>query len=144
MCDSPPERDPRLEALSRALAARPSPRMPEDESLARASVLLAVRPTDPLELLLIRRAEKEGDPWSGHMALPGGRHQAGDPDLLSTALRETREEVGLVVPPAAVLGELVEVRPQMRRARIPITVVSWVAAVPLEVELRPEPIESLL
>ena len=141
MSDSPPERDPRLEALSRALAARPSPRMPEDESLARASVLLAVRPTDPLELLLIRRAEKEGDPWSGHMALPGGRHQAGDPDLLSTALRETREEVGLVVPPGAVLGELVEVRPQMRRARIPITVVSWVAAVPLEVRLRPAPAE---
>lgn len=128
--------DRRLEALRRALAGRPSPRLPADPSLAQASVLLAVRPTDPLELLLIRRAEREGDPWSGHMALPGGRREAGDVDLLATALRETREELGLEVPRAAVLGQLVEVRPQARR-RMSITVVPWVAAVPLTATLHP-------
>jgi len=47
------------------------------------------------EVLLIRRAEHPSDPWSGHMAFPGGRQAAEDPTLLHTAMRETREEVGL-------------------------------------------------
>ena len=47
------------------------------------------------ELLFIERAVKEGDPWSGHMAFPGGRRDRRDPDLATTSARETREEVGL-------------------------------------------------
>jgi 8-oxo-dGTP pyrophosphatase MutT (NUDIX family) len=47
------------------------------------------------ELLVIERAKHEGDPWSGHLAFPGGRSEAGDPDALATAKRETREELGL-------------------------------------------------
>lgn len=47
------------------------------------------------EVLLIRRAEHPEDPWSGHMAFPGGRHDETDADLLTTAQRETLEEVGL-------------------------------------------------
>ncbi|WP_437874366.1 NUDIX hydrolase [Sorangium sp. So ce513] len=47
------------------------------------------------ELLLIRRAEHPRDPWSGHMALPGGRRDPTDGSLLDTAIRETREEVGI-------------------------------------------------
>lgn len=140
MTEPPPQTDERLLRLRRALAERPSVRMPEDESLSQASVLLALRPTDPLELLLIRRAEKEGDPWSGHMALPGGRRQREDADLLATALRETREETGLVIAPDAVLGELVEVRPQTRR-RMSITVVPWVAAVAAGRRVVPAPAE---
>ncbi len=50
---------------------------------------------DGAEVLLIRRAERSGDPWSGHMAFPGGRHEPGDRDLLRTAIRETAEEIGL-------------------------------------------------
>lgn len=48
-----------------------------------------------VELLLMRRAEKEGDPWSGHMAFPGGRKEEQDSDLLSASIRETMEEIGL-------------------------------------------------
>lgn len=48
-----------------------------------------------LEVLFIRRAEHPRDPWSGHMAFPGGRQQTEDGSLLETAIRETREEVGL-------------------------------------------------
>ncbi len=47
------------------------------------------------EILLIRRAERASDPWSGHMAFPGGRHEASDPTLEHTAVRETSEEIGL-------------------------------------------------
>lgn len=47
------------------------------------------------ELLLIERAVKRGDPWSGDVALPGGHQEAADMNLLATAQRETHEEVGL-------------------------------------------------
>jgi 8-oxo-dGTP pyrophosphatase MutT (NUDIX family) len=45
--------------------------------------------------LLIRRAERLGDPWSSHLAFPGGRSDTLDANLEATAQRETREEVGL-------------------------------------------------
>src|SRR3954467_12691010 len=46
-------------------------------------------------ILLIRRAEREGDSWSGQWSLPGGRRDAGDVDLLHTGLRELEEECGI-------------------------------------------------
>ena len=47
------------------------------------------------EILLAERARRKGDPWSGQIGLPGGMHHAEDGSILGTALRETREEVGL-------------------------------------------------
>ncbi len=65
----------------------------------RAAVAAILRPGRTsgagAEILLVRRAEHPSDPWSGHMALPGGRHDASDRDLEETAVRETHEEVGL-------------------------------------------------
>ena len=49
----------------------------------------------PEELLLIRRSERENDPWSGQIGLPGGRAEKGDGSFRETAVRETREEVGI-------------------------------------------------
>jgi 8-oxo-dGTP pyrophosphatase MutT (NUDIX family) len=75
----------------------------------RAAVAAVLRPAEMgPELLLIRRAERIGDPWSGHMALPGGHADAGDADLLATALRETHEEVGLDLSGHELLGALDE------------------------------------
>jgi 8-oxo-dGTP pyrophosphatase MutT (NUDIX family) len=63
------------------------------------------------EVLLIERADDERDPWSGHMALPGGRHDPVDTDLLATAQRETLEEIGLSLEAnAELLGRLESVR----------------------------------
>lgn len=132
--------DPRLRALHDALTRRPPVRGPRDPSLAEAAVLLAVRATDPLELLLIERAEKEGDPWSGHMALPGGRREPDDRDLLATALRETMEETRIQVPQEAVLGALDEVRPSVRR-RFSIMIAPFVAVVPAHTTAVPAPAE---
>ena len=57
-------------------------------------------------LLFIKRAQRAGDPWSGHLAFPGGRLDAGDPGPRAAAERETREEVGLDLGPEEYLGRL--------------------------------------
>jgi 8-oxo-dGTP pyrophosphatase MutT (NUDIX family) len=83
----------------------------DDPALIWAAVAAVIAP-DPDAILLIRRAERAGDPWSGHMALPGGRREPEDPDLLSTAIRETREEVGLLLTAADRVGSLEDVVPR--------------------------------
>ncbi|MCA1789807.1 MAG: CoA pyrophosphatase [Thioalkalivibrio sp.] len=66
-----------------------------DEAYLQAAVSVVLRAQPALELLLIKRAQSERDPWSGHMALPGGRRDPDDDDLRSTAIRETSEETGV-------------------------------------------------
>jgi len=74
-----------------------------------------------LSLLFIERALREGDPWSGHMAFPGGRRDRADSDLAATAAREAREEVGLRLgAPIARLDDF----QNARNPRIPALVVS--------------------
>ena len=63
------------------------------------------------ELLFIQRATKASDPWSGHMAFPGGRTDPGDADAHATAERETLEEVALDLSVAPRLGALTDLRP---------------------------------
>ena len=63
------------------------------------------------EALFIRRAERADDPWSGHIALPGGRHEPGDADLFATAVRETKEEIGVSLLADTLLGELDDLAP---------------------------------
>lgn len=63
----------------------------EAEPSAAVAVILREGP----QILLIRRAEHPNDPWSGHMAFPGGRRDTADTSLQHTATRETLEEIGL-------------------------------------------------
>jgi 8-oxo-dGTP pyrophosphatase MutT (NUDIX family) len=58
------------------------------------------------EVLFIERAKHEGDPWSGHMAFPGGRLEPEDRDLRAAAERETLEEVGLSLADSRCLARL--------------------------------------
>ncbi len=67
---------------------------PAGERRAAVAVILREQPSGP-EILFIRRAERNGDPWSGHMAFPGGHLDEVDTSLTDTAVRETREEIGL-------------------------------------------------
>lgn len=78
------------------------------------------------ELLFIQRAKKEGDPWSGDMAFPGGRRQPEDPDTRATALRETWEETGLDLYRQAIPGApLSDQLTRSHRNNAPLIVSPW-------------------
>ena len=134
--------DRRCLALAEALAAH-EPALYDGAPVASttppvlASVALVVRPRPAdLELLLIKRAVFAGDPWSGHMAFPGGRRDPADSSSLETALRETREEVGVDLRGAGMLlGRLDDVQP--RSGAPPVVVTPYVFAVGPETETRP-------
>ena len=59
-----------------------------------------------LEACFIRRTEQMGDPWSGQVALPGGRAGATDASASAVAERETYEEIGLKLKPVQRIGAL--------------------------------------
>lgn len=94
------------------------------EDWAAVSVILSAESDS---VLLIRRAERIGDPWSGHVGLPGGRRDPKDADLCATAVRETGEEVGVVLTRDALLGALPDVWPRTPLPRV-IVVRSFVFA----------------
>ena len=91
---------------------------------------------DPDSILLIRRAERAGDPWSGQIGLPGGRRSSKDADLVETAIREAAEEVGIDLTPAQRLGALSDVVPRTP-VLPPIAVSPFVFALPTRARIRP-------
>lgn len=68
---------------------------PTPDTTRRAAVAIVLHGEPSPRVLLMKRAERAGDPWSGHISLPGGGYQASDGDLRVTAIRETREELGI-------------------------------------------------
>jgi 8-oxo-dGTP pyrophosphatase MutT (NUDIX family) len=133
MPDNPLETDPRFWVLSEALAsyaADADDPPARDADFLEAAVALVIRGNAHLELLLIKRARSERDPWSGHMAFPGGRRDDADASTLDTAVRETREEVGLSLDASGVhLGDLEELA--TGSPRLPkLTIAPFVFGVP--------------
>ncbi len=102
---------PRMDEIREALASRPPRTL---EGPRRAAVAMVLREGAPggggAELLFIERARSPEDPWSGHMAFPGGRVDPGDADARRAAERETEEEVGLRLARAEPLGRLHDLR----------------------------------
>jgi len=81
----------------------------------RAAVAIVLHEAPPgVEMLFIERAQRLGDPWSGQMAFPGGRMGPADTDARAAAERETREEVGLDLRDAEVLGRLDDLQAGVR------------------------------
>lgn len=104
----------RLDRIADAVRARIPTYAERDEPFWEAAVALILREgARGLEVLFIQRAVVEGDPWSGQIALPGGRRDEGEADLLDTVVRETREETGIDLRTAGeVFGPLDELRPR--------------------------------
>ena len=137
--------DPSFEAFLQRVAARLDPvdqeKVPAaDGGVTHAAVTLLLRQAggdapssgrgDSAEILFIKRAERPGDPWSGHLAFPGGRAEESDDTLLDLAMRETEEEVGIDARQGGrVLGRLPTVHPLSTRIP-PITVTPFVVAAP--------------
>ena len=132
MSTGPLETDPRFWVLSEALASYAGDANDPLflEGVVQASVAVVLRARHPLELLLIKRAASDRDPWSGHMALPGGRRDLGDPTSEETARRETLEETEVDLAAAGTpLGRLEDVEPSS--VRLPRLIVSpYVFGVP--------------
>ena len=73
-----------------------SPQLDAKPAKMRASVAVVLREVEAdLEALFIRRAEHDEDPWSGHLAFPGGRLDPTDVTSQNAAERETLEELGV-------------------------------------------------
>lgn len=101
------------------------------------AMILQVRAGN-LHILMIKRAEREGDPWSGHMAFPGGRMDAADANGYAVAVRETAEEVGLRLGPAdRCIGRLSEIMARPGRRGLGMVVTPFVFRLEREVAFEP-------
>jgi 8-oxo-dGTP pyrophosphatase MutT (NUDIX family) len=130
-------RNPRIAVLAARLSARTPVEASRlaDTRLAAVAAVLRVVDGGP-ELLFIKRADHEGDPWSGHMAFPGGRHEPADASLEATAFRETYEELALDLRQGELLGRLDDLAP--RNAMLPpILIRPFVAVVAPDVTFSP-------
>lgn len=130
----------------RARLARHLPARIEDAKVARASVAIVLGAgAAGTQLLLIQRATRDDDPWSGHMALPGGRRDPDDADALATAVRETREEVGIDLSAnAEPIGGLDELRAVARNRPLDLVISPMVFALhrPVTLALSPREVDS--
>jgi len=107
----------------------------------RAAVSIILRPAldeaDTVSLLFIHRSVHSEDPWSGHMAFPGGGVEASDPSPLHAARRETLEEVGIDLQGAGELvGQLDDQRASARGRVLPLAISPFVFLLDGPVEAR--------
>lgn len=131
--------DDPLERLRRHRA--PDPTEPASRQAAVAAVLRPGRRGH--EVLLMQRAERPGDPWSGQVALPGGRAEAHDPDLLATAHREVLEEVRLdLAADGELLCRLEALRARARGKLLDLFVTPFVFRLLRPVDALPDRIEA--
>lgn len=94
------------EAAKAVMMPRPRRPFDADRALEPAAVLLLLRATDQgVRLPLIVRKRLDDDVHSGQISLPGGRREAGE-EIRETALRETREELGIDTDDVEILGTL--------------------------------------
>ena len=135
---------PEIAPLVQAMAGRAPVLVEAEDPARRAAVALLVRldetrqPATP-QLLMIKRATFEGDPWSGHVALPGGRREPADTSLERTVVRETWEETAIdLARDGRLLGCLDELAPRTP-VLPPIIITPFVGLVRADVDIVASP-----
>jgi 8-oxo-dGTP pyrophosphatase MutT (NUDIX family) len=127
----------RIEKIKSALLKNPGKQIPESSvpsNLPKAAVCLILRPSpreNELFLFFVKRRTFVSDPWSGQMALPGGKYVETDRDLLATAIREVLEETGIHLKVSSIVGSLDEILP----GNATIRVLPYVAISPEQIEI---------
>lgn len=77
-----------------------------------AAVAILLHKLDDMEILLVKRRENPMDPWSGQVALPGGKWEPCDASIISTLIREVHEEVGISIDEGCeIIGALPDASP---------------------------------
>lgn len=111
-------------------------KLTNDKNTKRAAVALILREVKGgLSIIFIKRSEYENDPWSGHMAFPGGREEEQDDTLYDTVIRETFEETGIDLRGGRIIGRLDDVRPVIRTASRNLIITPFVAIAPQNFEI---------
>lgn len=138
-----PASDGALDAMAARLQAYRPRRLPGRQWVARCGVVLLMAEHGMAAdaapaLLLMQRAERAGDPWSGHVSFPGGRVDPRDPSTRAAAVRELQEETGLPMDaPIAPMGRLSDLLTREHGRRRPMVVTPYVYRLPHAVALTP-------
>ena len=109
------------------------PQLASGDRVRAAVAMVLHQRQEAVRLLFIERSRRDDDPWSGHVAFPGGMVEPGDGNSRMAAQRETREEIGLDLGRADYLGRLDDVT----GATLPILVSGFVYNVEFRDRLRP-------
>lgn len=124
------------EFSERLLSAPPAVQASPPHEQAAVAMIIRFSPSN-LEILLIERAHHDQDPWSGHLALPGGRRESADQSLQGTAVREVMEETGIALDPSDYLGRLSDVR----GGHFPLVIACFVYKCPRSLKINLDPLE---
>lgn len=135
-------------ALLKIIASHRARKILGRRYMVRAAVTMILRPSgsadpdassDSLEVLMMRRADRKGDPWSGHMAFPGGKMDSSDESSFETSLRELAEETGIPEPDKNLVsvGRLSDVLTRNHSGKRPMVVTPFVFRLLHDVEFEP-------
>lgn len=138
---------PSFSSLTSQIAGHKARRLPGRRWLARAVVAVVLRDDPSLgpAVLVMRRAQRHGDPWSGHMSFPGGRLSRDDASGFHAAIREAEEETGLLLREDEYIGRLSDVMTRRHERPVPMLVSPYVFRLEREAEwtLNHEAVETL-
>ena len=128
-----------VDHFRRAIGRHDSYRVAEREGVSRAAVAAIMRDREEgAELLLIQRTDHPEDPWSGHMAFPGGRVDDADDGPVAAAIRETREELALDLQvEGELIGRLSDVPAVGRGRPLPLVIEPYLFQIHGDPELVP-------
>ncbi len=126
-----------LEAVIRQRLAARKRRTLEERRWQRAAVLVPLYSTSAGPFVLFTKRTDTVEHHKGQISFPGGAADPTDPDALTTALRETQEELGIAPHDVNVLGALDDVPTVVSG----FVITPFVGIVPHPYPLRISPVE---